>query len=396
MTSVTASTTGSPLAQGIEAMRQGQYKAAIPLLEAGCHQAAPESEAYGAAAKVLVHAYAAVGDIDAALVLCARLAEHPSEAHRHWAWKKRPALEKQRPTEGQVTQFVTLESLEADQTAFQINNSEPTGQSRTERQQLDAGLIALEAKQYGRAVQQLEAYLKQIQFANAKPHTHIALARAYCGNRQRREAIALCEHLRKTGDPGSQRWAAQFTAAMKCHPREPDPLAAERATRERSQVLQWDISQKILVLSLHLSIYGGLMLSPLLPGSLWHDLGQALLHQGSLSPALMMPLAIALLPILFPLGLVYLAPEKALQTQGREVVNYWITMLAILLVTSLGSNLLAQVQALLAQVPLLFNLVRWAIAIAGFSYGISPLLAIGWFWFRPNRVFRYPFILRLL
>ncbi len=384
-------------------MREERYAEAIPLLERWRAAVGPENQNYAAATRVLIQAHEALEQWNEAISLCQSLSSHPDEELKHWSWKKLPALEKQRPldhhADGKATQFVTIKALDDSETAFQISDPEPTtttSPGKSDRKLRDAGLEALATQQYGKAVDLLERYLKQIQFANAKPHTHIALARSYCGNRQRKDATDLCNHLIKIGDQGSQRWAQQFLHAMQSHPKASDPLGAERAAREKSKQFQLDITQQVIIVALHLSIYGGLLLAPLLPSSLWQDLGQALLHQGTVAPELIKPLAIALLPVLFPLGLFYLAKEDMLKIHGREVVNYWITMLAIAIVTTTGGAILVKATDLLTQVPLLWNVVKLFVMVAGFSYGVAPLAAIAWFFIKRERVFRYPFILRLL
>lgn len=276
----------------------------------------------------------------------------------------------------------------------------------------------------------LEAHIDLIQFANATAHSRIALVRAYWGNGQTQAARNLANHLAKpiahpkansrsssranprssskanqpsqtltpAGDLGSQRWARQFLAASQSHPKARDPLAAERAARSRTQAqrFHYDITGKLVITALHLSIYGGLLLAPLIPGSLWRDLAQVLWQVGQVTPELILPLAIALAPAVFPLALLRFAQEPEFKAQGREVVNYWITMLAIGFVTSTGGGLLLQAESWLAQLPLLGNLAKLLVAVAGLSYGVAPLGAIAWFWLQPERVFRYPFILRLI
>ncbi len=389
--------------QAMLAMREERYAEAIPLLERWRTAVGPENQNYAVATRVLIQAHEALEQWNDAIALCQSLSSHPNEDLKHWSWKKLPALEKQRPlddrADGKATQFVTIEGIDDSETAFQISDPEPTttaSPGKSNRKLRDAGLEALATQKYDKAVSLLERYLKQIQFANAKPHTHIALARAYCGNRQQKDATHLCQHLVKIGDKGTQRWAHQFLHAMQCHPKARDPLSAERQAREKSQQFQPDISEQVTIVALHLSIYGGLLLSPLLPSSLWQDLGQALLHQGTIAPELIKPLGIAILPVLFPLGLFYLATEETLKIHGREVVNYWITMLAIAIITTAGSPILLKASDLLTQVPLLWNLVTLLAMVAGVSYGVAPLAAIAWFFVKRERVFRYPFILRLL
>lgn len=389
--------------QAMRAMREERYAEAIPLLERWRAAVGPENQNYAAATRVLIQAHEALEQWNDAIELCQSLSSHPDEELKHWSWKKLPALEKQRPLDhqdtGKVTQFVTIDAMDESETAFPISDAEPTTtttKGKSDRKLRDAGLEALATQKYGNAVELLERYLKQIQFANAKPHTHIALARAYCGNRQPQDATNLCNHLIKIGDKGTQRWASQFLSAMRCHPKARDPLGAERAAREKSKQFQLDITQQVTIVALHLSIYGGLLLAPLLPAALWRDLGQALLYQGTIAPALLTPLAIALLPASFPLGLFFLSQDETLTRHGREVVNYWITMLAIAIVTTAGGAIVSKATDLLAQVPLLWNLAQLFMMVAGFSYGVAPLAAIAWFFVKRERIFRYPFILRLL
>lgn len=255
-------------------------------------------------------------------------------------------------------------------------------------------LAALEAQQYGMAVQSLEKYLKQIQFSNASSHTHIALARAYWGNRQRKDAMNLCHHLMQTGDLATRRWAQRFIAATKTHPKAHDPLVAENRLRNQKAVLSVDVTDKILIVAVHLSIYGGLMLMPLLPAGFWQELLQSLVQQGMVPQHLFQPLGMTLLPVLLPLGLFFIPKDKVLKAHGREVLSYWMTMLLLVVIPLVGTGWLSQVQALLSHVPIVLNLLKLVRIGVGVSYLLSPGVAIAWLFLKPNSFFSYPFILR--
>ncbi|NJR67859.1 MAG: hypothetical protein HC771_03710 [Synechococcales cyanobacterium CRU_2_2] len=253
------------------------------------------------------------------------------------------------------------------------------------------------AQQYEKAVKRLEHYLQlKKQFDPAKPQTHVALARAYQGNRQRREAIQLCQHLIKVGDKGTRLWAQQFMEASQRHPRAHDPLAVMRGDEAKKPEIRWDVTTKATIVGLHGSIYLGLLLSPLVPGSLWRDLGLALMREGAVSLALLQPLAIALVPLSVPLVLFVTGDDGEIRSHAQEVLNYWITTLAIALFLSVFGSGLDAVSAALAKLPLALNLVRLLVWMAGLSYGLGPLLAVGWYFWKPERLFRYPFILRLV
>ncbi len=391
-------TAASALKKGIRAIQAGRYTDAIALLQSWCDQAGPEAEAYPEAVKVLVRAYREAERWEDAIALCEDLAEHSDPALKHWAWQMLPVLSKAQPVDGPTTEFVTLPHAEADHTALQIaKKSVPLGDTAEQRQLLAGAREALEAQRYGTAVEQFEAYLRQKkQFDPAKAQTHIALARAYQGNQQRQEAINLCQHLLKIGDQGTKRWAHQFLEAIKRYPKARDPLAEQRQARKPPTHLQWDISESALVIAIHTSVYAGLVLSPLVPGTLWRDLGLALIQAGTITPELILPLAIALLPLSFPAALLYSSKEQAIRGHAREVVNYWITLFAIALAVSLLGPLWTMLMEWVAKLPLLFNLTKLVLSLAGFGYGAAPLLAILWHFKKPERRFRYPFILRFI
>lgn len=257
-------------------------------------------------------------------------------------------------------------------------------------------IAALEAHKYGNAVKLLEAYLKEIQFSNGQPRTHMALVRAYWGNRQQKDAMALCHHLLNTGEQSTQHWARRFLWAVKAYPKARDPLVAAHKARHSKATLSFDITQQLIVVAVHLSIYGGLIVTPLLPPTFWQDLGQALIQQGTITPELLKPCAIALSPVLLPLSLVYIAQDPVLKAHGKEVMNYWITMLLLLLISTFGGPWIEQGRLFLANIPLLLNLITLGMTLIGLSYGLAPLAAIARLVLQPERFFRYPFILRLL
>ncbi len=389
-------TAASVLQQGIDAIRDGRYTDAIPLLEEWCTVTGPWAERYPEAVRVLMQAYQEIGDLAAAIALCQDLSHHDNETLKHWAWKLLPSLTQQLPDDGSCTEFVTLPHAEAEHTALQIAKKSKSGDTPEQRQILASGLEALAAQQYEKAVERLERYLQiKKHFDLAKPQAHVALARAYQGNRQRREALHLCQHLLKIGDKGTRTWAHQYIEAIQRHPRARDPLAAARGA-EQAEVARWDVSTLATIVGLHSSIYVGLLLSPFAPPSLWRDLGLALIHEGSVSPELLIPLAIALAPVSLPLALFLITDDPEIRSHAQEVVNYWITTLAIALILSVLGSMASMVTAALAKLPLVLNLAKLLISIAGLSYGVGPLLAVVWCFWKPRKPYRYPFILRLV
>ncbi len=390
-------TASSVLQQGIDAIRDGRYTDAIPLLEDWCGMTGPHAERYPEAARVLMQAYQETHQIDEAIALCQDLSHHHNEVLKHWAWKLLPTLTKQLPQNGPTTEFVTLPHNEDDHTALQISNKKKLGDTPEQRQILESGLEALAAKKYEKAVARLEDYLQQKkQFDPAKPETHIALARAYQGNRQRQEAIQVCQHLMKVGEKGTRIWAHQYLEAIKQYPRSRDPLATIRSDEEATPEIRWDVTTKATIIALHSSIYVGLLLSPLVPQDLWRNLGLALIHEGTVSADLLLPLAIALLPVSLPIAYFVTTEDKEIRNNAREVANYWITSFCIALIISVVGPMAVMVTEALSKIPLLLNLVRLTLVLAGFSYAVGPLIAIAWTFLKPKRLFRYPFILRLL
>lgn len=74
---------------------------------------------------------------------------------------------------------------------------------------------ALQEKRFADAVKDLEAYLQQSQPTDPdRVQAQVWLAKAYRGNRQTEEAIALSRDLAKAPDPMVQTWAQQFLTAM--------------------------------------------------------------------------------------------------------------------------------------------------------------------------------------
>lgn len=387
----------SILQQGIDAIRDGHYGDGIELLEGWCDRAGPKAEQYPKVVRILVQAYQRDGRDEMAIELCKALSKHPDGTLRKWSWKMLPLLMKQQPADGPQTEFVTLPHNESDHTVLQIAKKQKTAVDSPGQQRiLELGLEALATEQYEQSVRHLEDYLKQKkQFDPTQPQTHIALARAYQGNRQRPEAIGLCQHLIKVGDSGTRAWAQRFMEAIQKYPRTRDPLAAERREQEKTAEPTWDISTTVMVVGLHASIYLGLMLSPLVPKILWRDLGLALIQEGTVSAPLLLPLAIALAPATLPLALYWYAEDKTVRSHAREVVNYWITTFVIALIISALGPMLIMLKEAMATIPLLFNLSRGLMLLAGLSYGLGPALAIVWWFFRSQKQFRYPLIFRL-
>ncbi|NJM58632.1 MAG: DUF4870 domain-containing protein [Synechococcales cyanobacterium RU_4_20] len=185
--------------------------------------------------------------------------------------------------------------------------------------------------------------------------------------------------------------------ASQRHPRAHDPLAVMRGDEAKKPEIRWDVTTKATIVGLHGSIYLGLLLSPLVPGSLWRGFGAgADAGRGRFSLALLQPLAIALVPLSVPLVLFVTGDDGEIRSHAQEVLNYWITTLAIALFLSVFGSGLDAVSAALAKLPLALNLVRLLVWMAGLSYGLGPLLAVGWYFWKPERLFRYPFILRLV
>lgn len=390
-------TASSVLQQGIDAIRDGRYTDAIPLLEDWCGRTGPHAERYPEAARVLMQAYQETNQLDEAIALCQELSHHDNEVLKHWAWKLLPTLTKQLPQNGRTTDFVTLPHNEDDHTALQISNRKKLGDTPAQRKILESGLEALAAQKYEKAVERLEDYLQQKkQFDPAKPETHIALARAYQGNRQRQEAIQVCQHLLKVGEKGTRIWAHQYLEAIKQYPRSRDPLSTIRGDQAPTTEVRWDVTTTATIVALHSSIYIGLLLSPLVPSDLWKNLGLALIHEGTISAGLMLPLAIALLPVSLPIAFFVTTEDKVIRNNAREVANYWITSFCIALLVSVLGPMVVMVSEALTKIPLLLNLARLTLTLAGLSYAIGPLVAIAWVFLKPQRLFRYPFILRIL
>jgi tetratricopeptide (TPR) repeat protein len=178
------------LQTGLDALEQHRYADAVHFLEQACQAGTDvDSKDHLRSQISLARAYQRNGQIEQATALCQKLANHANPQVKTWAEQ-------------------ALRSL-----------SKPTGQASPSQQQLDewckSGRDALKQKHYAEAIQPLEAYCSKADPAGQDyTQAQIWLAKAYKGNQQSEQAIALGQQLLTSNDAMVQTWAQQFVGSL--------------------------------------------------------------------------------------------------------------------------------------------------------------------------------------
>lgn len=188
------------LQAGIEAIQQKRFSEAIQRLEAFCHQTNPNSKDYFQAQMWLVRAYQEQGQASQAIGLCQQMMTSSIPQVREWAERILPRLTSP-PTEPSPAE-----------------TPEPTYERLSpgaSREFLQQGNKALKMQRFAEAVSALEAYChgtnpSDTDYAQAQ----MWLVKAYKGNEQKQEAIALCQQLLNHDKEYVQTWAKQFLQTL--------------------------------------------------------------------------------------------------------------------------------------------------------------------------------------
>jgi Protein of unknown function (DUF3137) len=201
------------LRSGLAALEQQHYSTAIDLLERYCQNSvAPESKEYLRAQMGLAKAYQRSGQSQTATAICQTLAASPHPQVQTWAKQALKSLS--------VTQAAPVAASSGSSTIAQTTSrtlSQATTQTITEPaiELLQSGGEALKQKRYAEAVQALETYCQQVAQADkTDAQAQIWLVKAYKGNQQTDEAIALCQQLTTAEDQMVQSWAQQYLTAL--------------------------------------------------------------------------------------------------------------------------------------------------------------------------------------
>ncbi|MBD2498273.1 DUF3137 domain-containing protein [Nostoc sp. FACHB-280] len=186
---------------GLEALKQKRYAEAVSFLESFCqiYETIPEIECQELfeAQAALVKAYHFTGQHQEARLCCQKLAESNHPQIQTWAQQILQSL----PTESSVTTPIVLNQilLTAEQAA----------------KLLATGSKALRFRHYAEAVQALEEFCQGTD-AGFKDYYQgqMWLVKAYKGNGQLEDAIALCQKLTNIDQEVTQIWARQFLPTL--------------------------------------------------------------------------------------------------------------------------------------------------------------------------------------
>jgi outer membrane protein assembly factor BamD (BamD/ComL family)/uncharacterized Tic20 family protein len=372
------------LQAGIEAVKQGRYSEAIRSLEDFCRSSTnPHSKNYYQAQMWLVKAYQKNGQSQQAIALCRQLAASENPQVQVRAQQMLQSLSAPRVSQPQAdASDVTPQSQPTPalgkaqaQTEQPTSDSIPNQQFLTPEQAtelLKTGNKALKQGRYSEAVQALEDYCRGVD-ATAKDYAQAQtwLVKAYKGNGQIEEAIALCKQLTTSENQVAQIWAQQFLQSLspaeaieapssqpEPTPHQPEPISQARPTtkvsqsRTRPATTGPDLTRPILSVACH---------------------GSILFVSG-------------LLPILIPIVIWIVSQDTVVKENAKEALNFYITVFV-------WAIALAILSVILIRISLVLIFLLGALLLI-FSW-VMPILAIVQCIQKPDKPVIYPFISHL-
>jgi len=228
------------LQAGLEALKQQRYSEAVRSLEAFCrHHAGSGSRDYFQAQMWLVKAYQQNGQWSQAVALCQQLAISDDPQIQTWARQVLPSLRRETTSQSQPTQPSPEQQLGQNQAQ---TAQPPPGQQQRQtqsspRELFQAGHQAAQEKRYPEAIQALEAFCRSCTDFSSPDYfqAQMWLVKAYQGNGQLQDAIALCQQLTRSVNPQIQEWAnlalPSLTKAQAKQTAEPPQTAAQPANQ---------------------------------------------------------------------------------------------------------------------------------------------------------------------
>jgi len=183
------------LQSGLQAIKQGKYPEAINFLEKFCHICEINSttmlKEYLQAQMGLVKAYHSTGKHQEARRLCQQLAENKNSQVQAWAQQVLTSL----PPSSLIPQV----NLTPEQAA----------------ELLLVGQKAFKFRRYAEAILAFEEFLQKADVETKDySQAQIWLVKAYKGNGQLEDAIALCQQLTTSEQEVVQIWAKQFISTL--------------------------------------------------------------------------------------------------------------------------------------------------------------------------------------
>lgn len=366
------------LQAGIEAVKQGRYSEAARSLEAFCRSSTnPHSKDYYQAQMWLVKAYQENGQSEEALTLCRELAasENPQVQVRGQRMlqsllardvSRTQATDSSPQPQTQPTQALSEEQSQTEQsTAPTLPDKQPLTQEQAS-ELLKTGNKALKQGHYAQAVQALEEFChKTDSMSKDYSQAQMWLCKAYKGNGQLEEAIALCRQLSTSENQVARIWGEQFLQSLSpADAVEAPPSQPEFIVQQSEPISPVEGTTEVFQPRTHPSTTGPDLTRPIL----------SVLCHGSLL------FASGLLPLAIPITVWILSQDKVVRDNAKESLSFFITMFvwaiafAILCLIKIGFVLL---------------ILLWIFSL------VMPIIAIVQCIRNPNEPFRYPFISHL-
>lgn len=232
----------NPFQIGAEAFQQKRYPEAIQALETFCRNT-PNRQAkeYFQAQMWLVKAYQETGQTSRAIALCRHMGMNTPPQVQDWAQRVLPMLTRKVPVPETATpqsepqpespptasEEPPVQSAQGSEEAlFPTPPLDPTLSPEDAAELYQQGNKALKMKRFADAVEALEAYCRGADSTNGDyPQAQTYLVKAYAGNDQLPQAIALCQHLRSHNKPFIKIWADKYI--LQLDPKAGKPAAAE-------------------------------------------------------------------------------------------------------------------------------------------------------------------------
>lgn len=353
------SSTKQLLQAGIKDLTEGRYAEAVERLEEFCQQGearnceARNSKAYFTAQMGLVRAYYHSGKTSEAIALCEQLSRSENPKVKAWAQKSLQswqALSKQKEKKeaiaaGRISSAPARAADRPTEAESYGGSQESELESETDPGELlEAGRKALKEKRYEEAVEGLEEFCHSSaetdspDFAQAQ----MWLVKAYRGNGQIPEAIALCEELADSSDALVRDWGKQTLPSLKVSGRkasgrkartpapEPEPSPESRFEEQPKAIPKAGRSPQMGVRLAMKGIAGSLALASTVTISLLFGMVLVLslaliLIIGSDSPETGLQMAIAI-TIAINLGMFFLSPWIMDFIQGGLYRIRWVSL----------------------------------------------------------------------
>jgi tetratricopeptide (TPR) repeat protein len=385
------------LQQGIQALKQGNISTAIQQLEQACRDSAADPQANYQAQGWLVRAYLKGGKTSQATILCQQLTQTDNPKIRQWATE---TLDKLSPPETPPSASEPQLIAEAPAPATPERLAPEAA-----AQLLETGIKELRRRDFTTAIATLEDFMEGTD-ENYPNYAwgRTSLAKAYKGNEQYEEAIALGQAMLESDRESTRAWARDFIKTLPKDLINPVPEAAPvtehnsaddsgmadiAGIRARSPIpgrkvqprpaptaaaAPLDMTPQILSALAHGSI------------SLLASLLLFLLFADSIAAN-----SLGLLRMAVPVIILVQTQDPTAKANAKEATNYVITAIAWLIFLSVSGFFIALGIVAMSVIfwPLIV-LLGGAITVYMLAFSLWPIYAAIVVARQPEKVIRYP------